>query len=67
MDKKDWNLGDAATEILMDEVGVPVVDPLLILGGVKPLPWVAGMGEQAGVENPAGANKCCLALDKAEG
>jgi hypothetical protein len=47
--------------------GVPVVDPLLTLGDVKTLPWTTGMGGRADVENPAGANNCCLALDKAEG
>ena len=47
----------------MNEVGVPVVNPLPTLGGVKLLPWLAGVG----VVNPAGANQCCLALDKAEG
>ena len=44
----------------MDEVGVPVVDPLPTLGGVKLLPWLAGVGGRAGVVNPAGANQCCL-------
>ena len=51
----------------MVEVGVPVVDPLLTLRGVKPLPWAAGMGERAGVQNSAFANNCCLAPDKADG